>query len=340
MGRFIFNRVRPINGWFVKDADINKRRRKIDVIGKEYFKNKGYKNFGYFLNIGITNTSQTLQDTGGTNRTMDGNYNTGVIIGAMPYNSFMGLNLGSSSDPHDVSRYELISRHFNTPMNGIAWVDEDNGKLVLQTFSTYVIPDSSRTVGEVGLYLTSAYMPCFLIARSIPSSPFTRNYNTWYRDGWKITFPSNYTKYYLTVALTKNTWNLGEQWGSLVKDVNGNYYVIRQHSPFSGSPDVMIGSDNTPPNFEDYALKSPIGSLSSQSQSVEVDTVNQEVRVVRTGTYTPSSSVYLGEVGLFTNLYDTSGTARKVMIVRGVWDTPILLSSGTTYTIGIVLVLG
>lgn len=337
MGRFIFNRIRPINGWFVKDADISKRRRKIDVIGKEYFKNKGYSNFGYFLNIGLTATTQQLKNTGGTNININTDYTLGsgnVVF----YNSFLGLNLGSSTNPHDVTLYELVSRHFTDPVGGIAWTDEEDGKVVLQTYSSYAIPSSSKTVGEVALYLTTYYHRA-LIARSLPT-PFERQYNTVYRDGWKITFPSNYTKYYMPIALTKNTNSIGTQWGYLVKDINGNTYVIRNSVPFAGSPDVMIGSNNTTPDFGDYALKSPIGSLNSQSQSVEVDTVNQEVRIVRTGTYTPSSNVYLGEVGLFTNLYDTSGTARKVMVVRGVWDTPILLSSGTTYTIGVVLVLG
>jgi hypothetical protein len=80
--------------------------------------------------------------------------------------------------------------------------------------------------------------------------------------------------------------------------------------------------------------------LGNQTHAVEIDTTLQECRIVRYGTYTPSTNVTLGEVALFINIYDTSGTARKIMVARGVWDTPVTLVAGTTYTIGIALKLG
>jgi len=104
----------------------------------------------------------------------------------------------------------------------------------------------------------------------------------------------------------------------------------------------MIGSDNTAPNPTDYNLKAPIASLASQTQSVEVDTTLQEVRVVRTGTYTPSSNVTLGEIGLFANLSGYVGgtlTSKKTMLVRVALGTPVTLYANTTYTLGIVIKL-
>jgi len=116
--------------------------------------------------------------------------------------------------------------------------------------------------------------------------------------------------------------------------------IVRFEVPFAGSPDVVIGSDNSPPSPTDYNLKAPIGSLSDQVHAVEIDTAVQECRIVRTGRITPTTNITLGEVGLFCNVNDTTGTARRIMVARGIWDPPVTLEAGVTYTIGIALRLG
>jgi hypothetical protein len=179
-----------------------------------------------------------------------------------------------------------------------------------------------------------------LLARVILDPPINKEANTMFTEGWRITFPSNYTRWFLRCFYLGSPNQSGDH-GRFVRAIDGSNYIIRElASIYAGSTDVMIGRDNTSPTPLDYALKDPIGSLSSQSQSVEIDTTLQECRIVRIGTYTPSVNETLGEVGLFANFTDVSGTARKVMIARGVWDTPLTLVAGTPYTIGIVLRLG
>jgi hypothetical protein len=209
-----------------------------------------------------------------------------------------------------------------------------------------MFPPPDRAVGEVGLYFrgyyydgTYYYFYTYLVARAIIDPAITKYANTLYEEGWQIDFPANYTRWFTSIYFWMEWFNSTEV-GLPFLDVTGTQYVSKQVSPWAGSPDIMIGSDNTPPSPTDYNLKAPIGSLSSQSQTIEIDTTLQECRIVRTGTYTPSTNVTLGEVALFTNIYDTSGTARKVMVARGVWDTPVTLIGGTTYTIGIALKLG
>ena len=321
--------LKPINGFFIPECTLNELKSKKR---REYlFKipNKGYRNFPYALHASLSASSQTLIDIGGSSKTW----------GASQF-SLMRLNLGSSSNPHDVTRYELYNRYFSVGPFGMHWLVEETTKTSLITFNRYSFMPPDRAIGEVGLYFTDAYNAyTYLVARAVIDPAITKYANTLYEEGWQIDFPSNYTRWFLRVYFEPLQY-MGGAFGPLVTAIDGALYAIRQGSPWAGSPDVMIGSDNTPPSPTDYALKSPIGSLSSQTQSVEIDTTLQECRVVRTGTYTPSTNIQLGEVALFVNIYDAGATARKIMVARGVWDTPVTIVAGTTYTIGIALKLG
>jgi hypothetical protein len=327
--------LEPVQGFYIPECTLNELRsqKRSNYLFK--IPNKGYRNFAYILHGYLTNTTQSLIDIGGSSRSVDPNY---LLL--------TRLNIGSSSSPHDVTRYELYNRYFSTGPFGIHWLSEATDKTSLITFYRYSFPSPDRAVGEAGLYYmeirstsTGCYFYTYLIARAIIDPPVTKYANTLYEEGWQIDFPSNYTKWAVR-ALFELPFVQGGDIGSLLIDVNGSPVALRQKSPFTGTVDLMIGSDNTPPSPTDYNLKSPIGSLLSQSQSVEIDTTLQECRVVRTGTITPSSNLTLGEIALFINVYDATGTSRKIMVARGVWDTPVTLVAGTTYTIGIALRLG
>jgi hypothetical protein len=329
--------LEPINGFFIPECTLNelksiKRRKYLFKIP-----NKGYKNFAYALHSSLSNTNQTLIDISGYSRT----FNPDSF-------ALTRLNLGSSSSPHDVTRYELYSRHFGTGVLGVHWLVEGTENTSLVTYHPYSFLPPDKAIGEVGLYFVGHYYDTqyyeylfftYLVARAIIDPAITKYANTLYEEGWQIDFPSNYTKWFLRVYFRPMQRFAGD-FNTLITDINGYLYATRERSPWAGSPDVMIGSNNTPPSPTDYALKSPIGSLSSQAQAVEIDTTLQECRVVRTGTYTPTANITLGEVALFTNVYDAGGTARKIMVARGVWDTPVTLVANTTYTIGIALRLG
>jgi hypothetical protein len=327
--------LEPIKGFFIPECTLNEIK---SPRSKYLFKipNKGYKNFAYLIHGTLTNTTQTCVDKDGNSVSVEPSW---LLI--------TRLNIGSSSNPHDVTRYELYSRYFSTGIFGVHWLSEAIDKTSLIAFFRYSIPPPDKAVGEVGLYwhyfkgttASYAFQYTFLIARAIIDPSVTKYAGTLYEEGWQIDFPSNYTRWGLR-SIFELPYYYGGDFGSLLIDVNGSPFSLRQRSPFTGTLDLMIGSDNTPPSPTDYALKSPIGSLSSQSQSVEIDTTLQECRIVRTGTFTPSTNVTLGEVALFINVYDATGASRKIMVARGVWDTPVTLIAGTTYTIGIALRLG
>jgi hypothetical protein len=331
--------LKPIEGFYIPEMDVIKRPKIDDHYDLKIFKNKGYRNLAYLLNMMITGSSQSIIDTGGTSRTLTTMKEINVTGNLRHYEGLWGLNYGSSTNPHDVSRYELYSRHWSSGPSGLAWLEELDTETRLQTYHIYAFAPPSKSCGEVGLYwVVGGY--CFLLARVILDPPINKDANTMFTEGWRITFPSNYTRWFLRCFYVGNPY-VSSDHGRIVRAIDGSNYIIReQASIYAGSTDVMIGRDNTAPTPLDYALRDPIGSLSSQSQSVEIDTTLQECRIVRTGTYTPSVNETLGEVGLFANFTDVSGTNRKVMIARGVWDTPLTLVAGTPYTIGIVLRLG
>jgi hypothetical protein len=331
--------LKPIEGFYIPEMDVIKRPKIDDHYDLKIFKNKGYRNLAYLLNMMITGTSQSLIDQGGTSRTVTTGKEISASLPARHFEGLWALNYGSSTNPHDVSRYELYSRHWAKGPSGLAWIEELDTETRLQTYHVYAFAPPSKSCGEVGLYYIFTDF-WFLLARVVLDPPVNKDANTMFTEGWRITFPSNYTRWFLR-CFYLGGGNLSPDHGRIVRAIDGSYYIIKEQAPmYAGSTDVMIGRNNTAPTPLDYALIDPIGSLSSQSQSVEIDTTLQECRIVRTGTYTPSVNETLGEVGLFANFTDVSGTNRKVLIARGVWDTPLTLIAGTPYTIGIVLRLG
>jgi hypothetical protein len=333
--------LKPIEGFYIPDMDVIKRPKIDDYYEFRMYRNKGYRNLAYWLNSFILNAGQTLITTDGSSvniQLKQRAYSQYVAMNPYSY----GFNFGASTNPHAVDRYELYSRWFAYPIGAIAWLEELDTETRLQTYEEYSFVVPNKAMGEAGLYINlngAGYKTYVLLARAIIDPIVEKVAMTPYKDGWRVTFPSNYTRHFLR-AWYFHAEQGPDTWGRIIKDITGADFIVREQGSFAGSPDVMIGRDNTAPSVTDYHLKNPIGSLGSQSHSVEIDTTLQECRIVRIGTYTPSVNETLGEVALYTNVYDQAGTSHKIMIARGIWDPPVTLVSGTTYTIGIVLRMG
>jgi hypothetical protein len=221
-------------------------------------------------------------------------------------------------------------------------VDEDTSNTSILIASRYSL-SSLVNVTEVGLKLlidTSANYAT-LLSRAVLPSAVSRSPYVIYFDGYQLTFPAEFTRWFVRALYCAMVGHRKRTTICLpAKAFNGLDYSIQNGVTFAGSPDVVIGSDNTPTSPTDTNLRSPIASLSSQSQTVEVDTSLNEVRVVRTGTYTPATTVTLGEIGLFANINGYVGATvagRRTLLVRVALPTPVTLNAGTTYTLGIVL---
>ncbi|MEM3414938.1 MAG: hypothetical protein QW575_05150 [Thermoproteota archaeon] len=326
-----------VNGYYIPSVDKPLPR----VLGKTLFKNKGYRNIAYLFATHIGDADQTLVNINGVNVGVNRFWGIQYACVDRPSRVPVAIGLGVDDAPHNVSRYELYNRYSPRHAKGSLFLEYATDHTAFKSYHRYAIKDNV-SVAEVGFYywVNSEF---FLLARTILSSPINRLNYTVYEDGYEIDFPFNYNRNFIEWIyehLTGLWYQDGNLYGSMLKDIYGNNFICQRNNPYYGSPDVMIGSDNTTPSLDDYNLLSPISSLLSQSYGVEIDTYIQECRVVRQGTYTPSTSIELGEIGLFWNVYDVTGVSHKTMFARGVWSPKVTLTAGTSYTIGIVLKFG
>jgi hypothetical protein len=320
----------PLRGYFVLDEGL-------------IIKNKFIRNMGYIIDGLLRLADVTVYEEGGTGRT--GKTSTGGLLYSPDTTNRIGqpafLQFGTGSTSPTVTDNNLAAPDINTPTHYIDTVE--TGTSTQLVFAARWAPDANKNYTEAGLkwISNSSYNYAILLARTVFPSYLTRSAYTEYFDGYAISFPTNYTVWFiraLQMALSGHDYRLTR--GRPATATDGSSFSMQVPRVFAGTPDVVIGSDNSSPSPTDYNLKAPIASLSSQSQSVEVDTTLQEVRVVRTGTYTPTTNVTLGEIGLFCNLnayVAGSLTTKKTMLVRVALSTPVTLSAGTTYTLGIVI---
>jgi hypothetical protein len=204
-------------------------------------------------------------------------------------------------------------------------------------------PSSLLNATEMGLklYVDTLNNYVTLLSRTVFPSAVSRSAYTPYFDGYQLTFPAEFTRWFVRALFCSMVGHRKRPSNCLnSKMPDGSDYAIQSANVFAGSPDVVIGTDNTPASPTFVNLRSTIASLGNQAQTVEVDTILNEVRIIRYGTYTPSTTTQLGEIGLFANINGFVGAtvaARRTLLVRVALSTPVTLNAGTTYTIGIVL---
>jgi len=321
----------PVRGFFLPD-------------GCQPVRNRFNRNMGYAIDGLLRLADVSLYDTGGTARTVRAS--TGGLCYDASASSYMGvpalMRYGIGTTAPSVADVNLVSPDLLQAAHYIDTVEATTStQLVL---ANRWAPDGDKSYMEAGLFyyqIQSNYM--FLLARTVFTAALPRSGYTEYFDGYALSFPASCTRWFVrALAATLSGQDRTQARFRPFTATDGLAYVLQAPRAFAGSPDVMIGSDNTSPTPTDTNLKAPIASLASQTQSVEVDTTLQQVRVVRTGTYTPTANVTLGEIGLFAYLngYRAGALAgRKTLLVRVALETPVTLYANTTYTLGIVLVL-
>ena len=320
----------PLRGYFVLDEGLIVR-------------NKFTRNMGYIIDGLLRLADVTVYDEGGTGRTA--RTGTGGLLYSNATSYYMGqpafFQYGTGSTSPTVTDNNLATADLLTPTNYIDTVESSTATQLV--VAARWAPDASKNYAEAGLKWISDISGNYahLLARTLFPNYLTRSAYTEYFDGYAISFPANYTVWFIrALQMALSGTDRRSTRGRPAVAIDGTNFSMQAPRAFAGTPDVMIGSDNTSPSPTDYNLKSPIASLSSQSQTVEVDTTLQEVRVVRTGTYTPSTNVTLGEIGLFCNLNGYVGgtlAGRKTLLVRVALSTPVTLTANTTYTLGIVI---
>jgi hypothetical protein len=304
------------------------------------FKNVINRNFGYFLDALMRNTTVSLVDaTGATD--------TGLTITGRGLSNFL-ITLGSGTTAPTITDNALATTKIQSlPINYLD-VDESQTTQTGIVWAVAYAAPTSATVNEVSLAFTlgAGDGNTYLFARSVLATPISLASGEERFDGYFFIMSAEFTRWFArAIASALSTSIYGTLPQRRVNFADGTYGVLTTSTnPFTGTLDLRIGSDATAPSPTDTNLKAPITSLISQAQSVEVDTGNQETRIVRTGTYTPTASQTLNEIGLFANLNAfvdswASITQKTALLLRAVYPSAITLSSGVTYTMGIAIVL-
>ena len=335
-----------------------KRRRILAEVSIEGFlipeghppiRNKFTRNMGYILDGLIRVALVSVYDEGGTSRNVSTNlghlmrYYYGTTINDVYIGIPMFLQYGNGYTTPSVVDNNLATPDLHVPTRYVDVVEAEDSTTAI--YAGRWTPDADKEYREVGLkhIVDTVAGYATLLARTVCPTPLVRSAYTTYFEGYALTFPSSFTRWFArALASTVCGHAVRHARGVTCVAQDGSTFVLRTPGAFYGSPDVMIGSNNAPPSPTDHNLKAPIASLANQTQSVEVDTTLQEVRIVRIGSYSPTTSVQFGEIGLFANLYGFragSGAGYKTLLVRATLDPPITLNPGTTYTLGIIIKL-
>lgn len=315
------------------------------ILDEKRYRNRFTRNMGYIIDGLLRRADVTVYiETGGTVTQLT---SQGGLLYAATGGSFIGVPLffhwGTGTTSPSVTDNDLSS-----PDAGGRVATHYIDVMMEATNTLFIVagrfsPDVDKSYTEVGLKLlnNNYYHYVTLLARSILSPAVSRKAYTDYFDGYVLNFPANFTRTFVKALLAAVSGYRGLTYrGSTITAVDGSSAVVRTGDTFAGSPDVMIGTNNSDPSPAHYSLLSPIASLGSQTQVVEVDTTLNQVRVVRIGSYTPSTDTILGEVGLFCNVNAfVSGNlvTRKIMVCRVAISPPVTLKAGTSYTLGIAL---
>lgn len=131
--------------------------------------------------------------------------------------------------------------------------------------------------------------------------------------------------YYVYGVLTDSSLNM--------VDYGGTTYTIRTSGDVNiEAVRIRLGIDLTPPSFGDYRLVSEITNFVA---TVAVSPITGGYRITIYGTYTPTTSTTVYEIGLSQAVFDTGGSGRTVLLFRDLFPTGVYHDPNQprTYTI-------
>lgn len=117
--------------------------------------------------------------------------------------------------------------------------------------------------------------------------------------------------------------------------IDGNSDDLRTSSEVNyGAVAINLGLDDTPPSYDDYALKNRVAALTT---SRELLSITDGYRIKIYGEYTPSDAMVIYELGLYQQVYEGGGNAITVMWLREVFPDGISHAAGETKTYSVTL---
>jgi hypothetical protein len=321
------------------------------IINGKVIENKLTANWIYLLasalNISgytVTQQDNTTATTGGANYVHAPNSvstNKVALLWLIMY--------GSSLTSPTISDYKLNSPLFNTNVVGAYEVESNSGAGIV-LYNQFMVA-SQQTIYEMGLFfgnnLNNAPAEAILVSHLLFSNGLTIPNNIWIQHGYQLFFPVPFT-IWIVRSIFSNAFKIWEgnytsggipngNAFTLITDINNNTF-LPQYNGQINSWSLAIGTGTTPATPQDYALGSPLASLLSQTMNINIDKTNNAGYLTFSGTYSPSSNVTVGEIGLYGIIKDQSGNSHTVLLIHYVFSTPVSLTAGTQYTFSITIV--
>jgi len=324
--------IEPINGYAI-----------LDRYGR--VKNILTRNFARAL-YGILNDSKvTIYNIENSGHEIDftaGLFAYPYVIGY--YGAEYGLFFGAGNQNETITVYKLNTPKFHVLANYIDTIEDVSFTSIL--IGTRYVPPSTLTITELGLLLIAGYYSynAYLMTYKALTEGLDRTYGEEYRDGYEIRFPAEYTKWFIrALAFSMFSYNRRYFYGWGVRDINGNWILLKTDKTFGKISKMVLGSGTKTPSPDDYYLESPIAEITDLSLQIIEDTQNNVCRLKINGTITPDTSIELSEIGITATvsaILPVSGSTNEILIIRKVLDSPMTLSPNITYTITIELLLG
>lgn len=155
-------------------------------------------------------------------------------------------------------------------------------------------------------------------------------------SGSSISDPNNWTDDIGVIGI--DGVNRRPQWGGYPTNYDSQ---IKEHWCHRINLEIVLGSGNTAVTPTDYALASPINSLSNLSYSITTSSVSgsESSVIIISGTNPTNSSITINEVGVLKNMWcrfpisnpSWSSEWCKILMVRQVLSSPIILEPNENF---------
>jgi len=116
------------------------------------------------------------------------------------------------------------------------------------------------------------------------------------------------------------------------KDLNGATYTIRFASDFNASSLFgLLGTSGAEESIEDYTLENYVKSYVTTIQNIE--SLPNGYRIVAVFNFEVLPPYTIREVGIYQQMFDTSGNRRDILLIRNLLTSPIEINQPSIVTL-------
>ena len=144
-----------------------------------------------------------------------------------------------------------------------------------------------------------------------------------------------------TFGMAGNSYALRPMFSNLYGGIRSQATSVAVTSASHIISNICVGSGTTPAQADDYMLENEITSgLTFVSNYTTSDVANGKITFIKTMRNDSTETMSISEVGM-TDIYtpDASSTNYQIMVLREVYNTPIVVAPGESFTVTINVTL-